>query len=440
MARTHLLASVRRLLREHQLAQKTGLPIEEIRAGPYSTGGSSQARTISRREFIAGVAATTAVAMLPSVLKGNSWAAAPPRLAIIGGGIAGLTAALTLADAGLPSTVYEASETMIGGRMQTVRGRPESPSCGMCHEVKGKPAGFSWSDDQYTDPFGELIDTNHTTMLSLAKRFSLPLIDLIGAQPPGSTDTYYFLGQHYSKAQADADFAALYPKLRADLRAAGYPTAYNRSTPAGRTLDSMSIYDWIESRVEGGHQSPLGRLLDAAYNIEYGADTTDQSALNLIYLLAYNNPSRLSIYGESDERYRIDGGADLLPKTMAKYLGKESTVQLGWRLEAIARSGGSYILSFNDRREIIADLVVLALPFAVLRTLDYSKAGFDFLKIKAIQELGAGRNGKMHLQFTKRYWNESGSNGNTYADTGYQCTWDATRGQMGEHGILVNYT
>ena len=90
MARTHLLASVRRLLREHQLAQKTGLPIEEIRAGPYSTGGSSQVRTISRREFIAGVAATTAVAMLPSVLKGNSWAAAPPRLAIIGGGIAGL--------------------------------------------------------------------------------------------------------------------------------------------------------------------------------------------------------------------------------------------------------------------------------------------------------------------------------------------------------------
>src|SRR4030042_4192283 len=92
MASTPLLSAVRRLLGEHQLAQKTGLPIEEIRAGPYSTGGSSQARTISRREFIAGVAATTAVAMLPSVLKGNSWAAAPPRPAIIGGGTAGLTA------------------------------------------------------------------------------------------------------------------------------------------------------------------------------------------------------------------------------------------------------------------------------------------------------------------------------------------------------------
>jgi len=50
----------------------------------------------------------------------------------------------------------------------------------------------------------------------------------------------------------------------------------------------------------------------------------------------------------------------------------------------------------------------------------------------------------MHLQFTSRYWNEPGvwgiSNGNSYADTGYQCTWDATRGQKGRCGILVNYT
>jgi len=121
-------------------------------------------------------------------------------------------------------------------------------------------------------------------------------------------------------------------------------------------------------------------------------------------------------------------------------------VKLGWQLEALARAadGRSYTLSFNGRREVTADYVILAFPFAVLRTLDYSKAGFDFLKIKAIQELGAGRNGKMHLQFINRYWNKPGvwglSNGNTYADTGYQCTWDATRGQPGASGILVNYT
>ena len=93
---------------------------------------------------------------------------------------------------------------------------------------------------------------------------------------------------------------------------------------------------------------------------------------------------------------------------------------------------------------VTADYVILAIPFAVLRHIDYSKAGFDELKIKSIQELGAGHNGKLHLQFTTRYWNQKGdwgvSNGSSYADTGYQCTWESTRGQGGRSGILVNYT
>ena len=39
----------------------------------------------------------------------------------------------------------------------------------------------------------------------------------------------------------------------------------------------MSIYDYIERYVPGGHRSPLGALLDVAYNIEYGAETTVRS-------------------------------------------------------------------------------------------------------------------------------------------------------------------
>lgn len=115
----------------------------------------------------------------------------------------------------------------------------------------------------------------------------------------------------------------------------------------------------------------------------------------------------------------------------------------GWQLESLALAAdGSYILCFNRRRVVRADDVILAFPFAVLRNLDCSKAGFDALKIKAIRELGAGHNGKMHLQFITRYWNQPGiwGNGSTYGDTGYQCTWESTRGQAGGSGILVNYT
>jgi monoamine oxidase len=69
--------------------------------------------------------------------------------------------------------------------------------------------------------------------------------------------------------------------------------------------------------------------------------------------------------------------------------------------------------------------------------------------VTAITELGYGANAKLQLQFDTRYWNDSAgpwvpnagiSNGLTYADTGYQNTWDVTRGQDGATGILVDYT
>jgi Flavin containing amine oxidoreductase len=84
-------------------------------------------------------------------------------------------------------------------------------------------------------------------------------------------------------------------------------------------------------------------------------------------------------------------------------------------------------------QRVTAEHVILALPFAVLRTLDYSGAKFDPLKKTAITQLGNGRNSKLQLQFASRLWNTEGawglSNGATYADTGYQNTWDVTRGQ-----------
>ncbi|MDX6604371.1 MAG: monoamine oxidase, partial [Solirubrobacterales bacterium] len=87
-----------------------------------------------------------------------------------------------------------------------------------------------------------------------------------------------------------------------------------------------------------------------------------------------------------------------------------------------------------------ADQVVLALPFSILRSVDYSKAGFSAVKNTAIQELGMGTNSKLHVQFKDRLWSQLGCNGETYADTGYQNTWEVTRAQPGAGGILVDYT
>ena len=90
----------------------------------------------------------------------------------------------------------------------------------------------------------------------------------------------------------------------------------------------MSVYDWIEAYVPGGHGSKLGALLDAAYNEEYGAETRDQASLNLIYLLAYQTGPRFDIFGASDERFHIGGGNEQLPQAIASYLGRQN-IKLG---------------------------------------------------------------------------------------------------------------
>src|SRR5205823_7004901 len=73
-------------------------------------------RRVSRREFIKVGGAAVGVAAVTGPI--GAFASATPRIAIVGGGIAGLNAALTLQDAGIAATVYEAS-SRVGGRMHS---------------------------------------------------------------------------------------------------------------------------------------------------------------------------------------------------------------------------------------------------------------------------------------------------------------------------------
>jgi monoamine oxidase len=141
------------------------------------------------------------------------------------------------------------------------------------------------------------------------------------------------------------------------------------------------------------------------------------------------------------------GGNEALPRAIAATLPAGS-IRLNTALTAIARNEDrTFRLSFDSSGQpstVIADRVILTLPFSVLRRLDYSAAGFNDRKTIAIQELGYGTNAKLHLQFRTRLWNRSGpwgiGNGSSFADTGFQHTWDATRAQSGDTGILVDYT
>ena len=430
MARTPLLTRFQELAEVFAEAERTGRPVEAVQE-------ERRQNRLTRRDFLKVTGAAAGAAALAGPMNALAAISKPSgtqgRIAIVGGGIAGLNAALTLHDAGITSTVYEASGR-VGGRMHSDT--------------------TSWLNGQTSEHCGELIDSKHKTILGLASRFKLPTVDLLAAEPNQSTDTDFFFGQCYPSAQANNDFKPVWNNVKADLTEAPFPTLYSSFTQAGFALDHLSLYDWIESRVPGGHTSSMGQLLDVAYNIEYGNITKEQSSLNLVYLLGFQpQPGDFRIFGASDERYHVVGGNELLPQAIAGALAS-NTVQLNTALTGIVHNiDNTYTLALksgNSTTTKTFDRVIMAIPFSVLRTIlgssnsAYSAAGFTSLKQTAITQLGYGANCKLQLQFNTRYWNTSGpwgvGNGSTYADTGYQNTWEVTRAQGGATGILVDYT
>ena len=426
MARTAIGNLLRRLAAEHQAADALGATPEAVQA----MGPELVRLELSRRQLLGGAAvAAGALTLGQAAMAPRANAAGAPRIAVIGAGVSGLAAALRMQDSKLACTVYEAN-TRVGGRMFSDTG--------------------SWASGQVSEWGGELIDTGHKTIQGLARRFNLPLDDLVQAEPPQAEQTFYFFGQHYPYKQACDDFQPVHQNISNDMQSFTWPVTWNNPQPGGGTaLSNLSAYDWIETRVPGGHSSPMGALLDVAYTEEYGGETTDQTALNILGLLAYQpSPGNFSIFGLSDERYHIRGGNDRLPKAMAAALPKGS-INLNWKLTALAaNANGTQTLTFfanGKTQTVTADHTILAVPLGVLQRLNFTKAGFDNRKLGQIASMRMGHDCKLQLQFGTRVWNGPGawpgiSSGESYSDTGTMNTWEATRAQSGTEGILVDYT
>ncbi|GAA0643149.1 hypothetical protein GCM10010174_77460 [Kutzneria viridogrisea] len=413
---------LRRLAADHRAAERLGMPVAEFRE-------TRRAGALSRRELLRLGAAAGGGLLLASSAPA---AAAPlrdsaPRVAVIGAGISGLSTALTLRDAGLPCTVYEAGDR-VGGRMYSER--------------------RYWAGGQTSEYGGELIDSEHKSIRALCERFGLPLVDVAAARPAGSRDVLHFGGAYYGQDQLVADFGPVYRAVRADLRAAGEMPTWRGATAAGVELSTMSVAEWIETRVPGGRNSVIGRFIDDAYDVEYGAETVDQTAVNLVYLLSgqddLNDPS---VWGQSDERFHIAGGNQRLPEVIAGSL-PPGTVELGWRLTALAANpDGTQTLTFScdgRTRTVRADHTVLTVPLAVLKRLDLGRAGFDPRMRGAIAAMRMGYCTKLNVQLRSRVYEGRGpwpgvASGRAFSDLGFQQTWDATWGQPGQQGILIQY-
>lgn len=414
MAHSPLTGALRRAHAAYLSASRTGIPVDEIVE-------MKPPPALPRSAFLAGAGAALAASTAWPL---QAVASSAPRVVIVGAGLAGLTCAYRLHQAGIAAGVYEANSG-VGGRTWTLRD--------------------FFDDGQTVENGGEFISSEHTAIRKLAGELGLELVDVRAAQKHGTEELYYVKGQRYTFKEMLHDYAEVYPKIKAAADA-GYPSVYNHYTPAGKALDLMSAREWIEKNISGGTSSKIGWLLDLDATTENGGEASAQTSLELIGMLGYMpnyNPKGGFYLVGTDERYCVIGGNDQIAARLNKRLPAGALHANSALIALVKRSDGSYVCTFESHMQtydVKADHVVLALPFKTLRRVDLTKAGFDNRKMKAIKELELGTNTKIYMQFHGRPWLDAGFNGFTYADTGYQQTIDSSRGQTGKSGILEFYT
>jgi monoamine oxidase len=369
----------------------------------------------TRREFVSTAAAASLTLARP--LR----ASAKSRIAVIGGGLAGLRFAHAMWTVnGIATTVYEAN-TRLGGRQWSNRD--------------------FFSSGQIAEHGGEFISSEHKSMRNLASHFGLELAVVNGGSDPCCNDVAWLDGSYYSMGKLAEDLKKVQPALAAANAAAPFPTLYNHYTQAGYALDHTSASDWIDQNVPGGTASKLGRVLLTDLLAEFGGEPALQSALNLIYLLGGSGSVNLA---GTDEKYHVVGGNDQIAQNLAKAL-PQSSIQVGMTLLALKKnSDGAYTCTFQKDAgtvNVVADHVVLSLPFPQLKKVDLTQAEFSKVKMLCINNYVLGTNAKLALQFNNRPWaNPDGFSGVCYTEpSSFQESWDATVSQKGPSGILERY-
>ncbi|RIL11960.1 MAG: FAD-dependent oxidoreductase, partial [Proteobacteria bacterium] len=374
----------------------------------------------SRREFIKnlgyGAAAVGAMPLLNACSSGGS--AGPlsdfPRIAIVGGGMAGLNAAYNLQRSGIRAHVYEAT-SRAGGRMYS--------------------AADIMSSGLITELGGEFIDSIHDDMLALASEFGLELLDTQAPSEQSLITGYFFDGQYYSEAQVIEAFAPLAASISADYDSTGEIVDFQNEGGA-TALDRTSIAEYLE---QIGATGFIRKLLDVAYLTEYGLENDQQSSLNLIFLIGTDQDS-FEIFGESDERYKIKGGNQRIIDELANRLADQ--ISFEFKLEALRQKGAGYALAFQSpsgTKEIDADFVILTIPFTLLRQVDL-QIELPAFKSTVINQLSYGTNAKILVGFSNRIWRDLGLNGEIFTDENFQLCWDNSQLQAGESGGITFYS
>jgi monoamine oxidase len=319
------------------------------------------------------------------------------RVAIIGAGLAGLTAARELGRRGAQIVIFEARDR-VGGRVWT------------SHE---------FSEGRHAELGADLIEEEQDRLLQLAKEMGCEPVRILRGG----------FGFHTS----DGDTRAVVPAwMKIEERLKPLVDAYCVSeerwdTAIARELAAQSVDDWLK-RVRA---TAIERRVLTGMRGFFLADPSELSLLMLVDQFASGgNPAQAKMY-------RLRDGNASLPRALARRV--RGTLHLQTAVLSIATStkGVRLVVAGGDgrRSEVRADYAVVTAPASTLRDIEIRPA-LPPRQRQAIESLAYGRATRVLAEFDRRFWRAPMRRRafGTDADTG--AVWDGNEQQGGRGGIL----
>lgn len=359
--------------------------------------------TLTRRQFLtaAGLAATTA-ALSSCSTQARPDASTKHRVAIVGGGLAGLSAAVALRDADWDVVVLEA-RNRVGGRVHTLY--------------------TPFTDNLTVEAGAESIDDNHDQIQALAGHYKLALshrptdklesaafyradqrsvLSALGNTDPGTLSGYLAFGNALITMAGNLD-----------------PAHPEQASEAER-WDEQSLADFAATQT----LDPNAMLLvQSDYRGNFNAEL-DQ--VSLLFVLQQSVVDE-ALPESGVETMRIAAGNSALPAAMAHDLG--SSVRLNSPVTRIERQPWGVRVHIGSGSgadgTVDAARLVLAVPPPVLRNVTFDpplSAGHRAM----IAELNLGHALKVSTQYDRRFWLSEGLSGFTISDLPFGVGWDAT--------------
>jgi monoamine oxidase len=381
---------------------------------PFAVPGDSRPVPpggLSRRRFLIGaVAGATAVA-LGRPAWGSASRRARPRVAVVGAGLAGLTAAIDLVDAGFDVVVLEARDR-VGGRVHTLYD-PFTPGL---HAEAG----------------GESIDDNHDRIQALVARFGLAT----ERRPPNKlleSVTYY--RRHRSPittflARRDGAVVTDYLRFNDTLAAfsEGIDPEHPERSPRAAALDRRTLDEFIRAQRLVPEAEFLVRLQNRA---EYNAEASELSML----FVAQQTAVLAGVPDSASETMRIAGGNSRLPQAMAAALGDR--VRLRAPVTRVEHDAGGVRVHAGGE-PIDAAHVILALPPPPLRRVVFEPA-LPARVATMIRRLDLGQAVKVTREYASRFWEAEGVPGFTVTDLPFHVAWAPTDSYASAGGLLTQF-